>query len=321
MGFNINIAIHSSDDLPRFESCELFLKMSSPRAGHMSSPRAGHGKCIFVPWGVFPRIGTNISDLITHKGIVSEFYIRYWYLIKEELTHVIKHIFHSNSLAPSQQRAMLTLLYKKGEREDITNWRPISLLNVDYKIITKLLAGRLKPLLPNIIHPDQKGYVNGRTIFEANRLLKDVIDYSEENRINSSIIFLDYQKAFDQVEWAWALQCLEKFNFGPKFIQWIHMIYKNAKTCLLTNEHRSCYFPISRSMRQGCPVSPLIFILQTEPLACAIRKNTNIIGFPLPNAAQDNQAQDNHEQKQVKINAYVDDAQVFNSTENYQRKL
>ena len=94
------------------------------------------------------------------------------------------------------------------------------------------------------------------------------------------------------------------------------MIYKNAKTCLLTNGHRSCYSPISRSMRQGCPVSPLIFILQTEPLACAIRKNTNIIGFSLPNTAQDNQAQDNHEQKQVKINAYVDDAQVFNSTEN-----
>ena len=86
---------------------------------------------------------------------------------------------------------MLTLLYKKGEREDISNWRPISLLNVDYKIITKFLAERLKPLLPKIIHSDQKGYVNGRNISEANRLLQDLIEYSEQNKINSSIIFLD----------------------------------------------------------------------------------------------------------------------------------
>ena len=221
-------------------------------------------------------------------GIVCEFYTHFWYLIKEEFTNVIKYIFLSKSLTPSQQRAMLTLLYKKGEREDIANWRPISLLNVDYKIITKILAERLKPLLPKLIHPDQKGYINGRNISEANRLLQDVIEYSEERSINSSIIFLDYQKAFDRVEWGWTLKCLEKINFGPKFIQWTHMIYKNAKTCLLTNGYRSTYFQISRSMRQGCPVSPLFFILQAEPLACAIRNNSNIIGFPLPNTEQKN---------------------------------
>ena len=203
---------------------------------------------------------------------------------------------------------MLTLLYKKGEREDISNWRPISLLNVDYKIITKLFSERLK-LLPNIIHSDQKGYVNGRNISETNRLLQDIIEYSEQNNINSSIIFLDYQKAFDRVEWGWALKCLNKFNFGLKFIGWIKMIYENAKTCLLTNGYRSSYFRISRSMRQACPVSPLIYILQAEPLACAIRNNNNIIGFPLPNP-------DNGENSVVKLSAYVDDSQFFNSTEN-----
>ena len=120
---------------------------------------------------------------------------------------------------------------------------------------------------------------------------------------------LDYQKAFDRVEWGWALKCLNSFNFGPKFIGWIQMIYKNAKTCLLTNGHRSSYFRISRSMRQGCPVSPLIYILQAEPLACTIRNNHNIVGFPLPNP-------DNDETVEVKLSAYVDDSQFFNSTEN-----
>ena len=139
--------------------------------------------------------------------------------------------------------------------------------------------------------------------------MQDIIEYSEQNNINSSIIFLDYQKAFDRVEWGWALKCLNKFNFGPKFIERIKMIFENAKTCLLTNGYRSSYFRISCSMRQGCPVSPLIYILQAEPLACAIRNNNNIIGFPLPNP-------DNDETSVVKLSAYVDDSHFLNSSEN-----
>ena len=81
------------------------------------------------------------------------------------------------------------------------------------------------------------------------------------------------------------------------------MIYKNAKTCILTNGFRSTYFPISRSMRQGCPISPLIYIIQVEPFACAIRNNEKIIRFPLPG------------NKTVRFNAYVDDSQIFNRTE------
>ena len=205
-------------------------------------------------------------------GIVSEFYIDYWYLIRKEFTQVIKHSFNINTLSPSQYNAILTLLYKKGEREDIRNWRPISLLNVDYKIITKILAERLKKVLPYIIHTDQKGFVQGRNIQEANRLLQDIISYTDQYQMNSAIIFLDYENAFDRVEWSWTLNCLKTFNFGTKFISWVNMIFKEAKTSILTNGFRSTYFRISRSMRQGCPVSPLLFILQAEPLACAIRK-------------------------------------------------
>ena len=134
---------------------------------------------------------------------------KYWYLIKTELTNVIQTILENNTLAPSQCKAILTLLYKKGEREDIGNWRPISLLSTDYKIITKVLAERVKIVSPKIIHPVEKGFINGRNISDANRLLQDLIKYSDEHEINSSIIFIDYQKAFDRVEWPWALKCLE----------------------------------------------------------------------------------------------------------------
>ena len=155
-------------------------------------------------------------------GIINEFYKLYWYMIKPEFTKVLQYIFTSFNMSSSQYRAIITLLYKKGEREDLANWRPISLLNTDYKIITKILAQRLKSVLPKLVHPDQKGFIPGRNIADANRLLQDVIDYSEQKQINGSIIFVDYQKAFDRVEWQWADRCLEKLNFGNNFRKWIN---------------------------------------------------------------------------------------------------
>ena len=160
------------------------------------------------------------------------------------------------------------------------------------------------------IHSDQKGFVNGRNISEANRLIQDVIEYADQNNLAASIIFIDYMKAFDRVEWDWTLKCLETFNFGSKFRSWVKMIFKHARTSVLTNGFRTSYFQISRSMRQGCPISPLLYILQAEPLACAIRKNENIIGISLPyiNPATGKQTE-------VKVVSYVDDAQFFNSSE------
>lgn len=196
-------------------------------------------------------------------------------MIRKEFSLVLKHIFATNTLSSSQYNAILTLLYKKGEREDIRNWRPISLQNVDYKIITKILAECLKKVLPSIIHTDQKGFVQGRNIQEANRLLQDVISYTDQTQINSALIFLDYEKAFDRVEWLWTLKCLQKFNFGTRYVSWIDMIFKEAKTSILTNGFRSTYFRISRSMRQGCPVSPLLFILQAEVSLCSEKMYNN----------------------------------------------
>jgi hypothetical protein len=127
----------------------------------------------------------------------------------------------------------LTLLHKGGEREDIKrNWRPLTLLNCDYKIISKLLAERLKNVLTKLIHPDQKGFVKGRNISEANRMIQDIIQYADEENEEGIIVFLDQQKAFDRVEWGWVDFVLKTFNFGEKFRGWIQMLVKNATTSI-----------------------------------------------------------------------------------------
>ena len=135
--------------------------------------------------------------------ISSEFYQLFWYLIEDDFVSVVKDIFRNKRLCESQYRGIITFLFKKGEREDIRNWRPITLLNVDYKIISKILAERLKKVLPKIINTEQKGFAKGRNIFDGNRLLQDIIDYTEIEDEEGAIIFLDQQKAFDRAEWEW----------------------------------------------------------------------------------------------------------------------
>ena len=97
-------------------------------------------------------------------GIISEFYSLFWETIKDEFILLVCEIFNEKQLSNSQNRGVLTLLFKSGERENSCNWRPFTLLNTDYKIIAKMLAERLKTVLPNLIHSDQKGFVKGRNI-------------------------------------------------------------------------------------------------------------------------------------------------------------
>jgi len=127
---------------------------------------------------------------------------------------VVTELLTCSKLTDSQYRGVLSLLYKSGDREMLRNWRPITLLNIDYKLISKCFSERLKSVLPNIIHTDQKGYVKGRYIHEANRHIQDIINYVDENNHEGVVVYLDQTKAFDRVEWYWIDKCLEKFNFS-----------------------------------------------------------------------------------------------------------
>lgn len=94
----------------------------------------------------------------------------------------------------------MSLLYESGEWKDITNWKPITLLNTIYKICSKLLVERLKKVLPKIIGSDQNGFVQGRYLFKSNRLLQDLIEFVDMKDEEGAIIFLDQMKAFDRIE-------------------------------------------------------------------------------------------------------------------------
>ena len=182
-----------------------------------------------------------------------------------------------------QQRAILTLLPKPEKRFMILlqNWRPLSLLNMDYKILTKLLANRLQKVHPCIVSEDQVGYIKGRFIGENIRKIIDIFE-TTVGRISPGIaLFLDFEKAFDTVSWKFLMKTLKTFNFGPCFIKWIKILYNQPLCCTCNNGYSSQFFEISRGIRQGCPISALLFILVAEIMAINIRNANNIKGLDI----------------------------------------
>ena len=113
----------------------------------------------------------------------------------------------------------------------IENWRPISLINVNAKIIPKVIASRLKKVLPNIIHHNQTGYVEDRYIGETIRSIFVIMEFTDSKNIPGILIFIDFKKAFDSLEWHYLFSCLEAFNFAAIFKLDQNVLYKFSKLC------------------------------------------------------------------------------------------
>ena len=130
-------------------------------------------------------------------GLSYEFYKTLWPTIGPIFHKTLQYSLNKGELSLSQRGAVITLLQKRGKNEAfIKNWHPISLLNCDYKILTKIISRRIQPLLPKLIHPDQVGFVPNRFIGENIRYIEDLIDYCSLLRKKCIILNIDIEKAF-----------------------------------------------------------------------------------------------------------------------------
>ena len=136
----------------------------------------------------------------------------------------------------TQKQAIIKLIEKKGkDKRYIGNWRPISLINVDAKIGSKVIATRLQKVIPEIIHFNQNAYVKGRTIFDAVRTIDDIMEFTERYQMNGLLVAIDFQKAFDSINHDFMFKALSVFNFGSSLIRWIQIFYKNISSTVTNN--------------------------------------------------------------------------------------
>ena len=232
-------------------------------------------------------------------GLPAEFYKLFWNDISTYLLSALNFAFESGCLSISPNRGIIKLIPKKDtEPFFIKNWRPITLLNTDYKIAAKAIANRLKSVIPKLINNDQTGFIKGRFIGENIRLIDGIIQYAAQHNVPGLLLFIDFEKAFDSLEWPFILDTLRFFGFGPSIIKWIKTFYCKIESCILNNGWSSNFFQPQRGVRQGCPLSPYLFILAAEMLAKTIRSNRRIKGIYV-------------DKNEVKISQYADDTTLI----------
>jgi hypothetical protein len=172
----------------------------------------------------------------------------------------------AKSLSSSQRLGIITLLPKKdSDKCLLSNWRPVSLLNTDYKIISKTLVNRLKKLANRIIGNSQNSAVPGRSIYDTLHLLRNVFDYCKDRDFPCLAVSLDQAKAFDKVHHIY-YSIMEQMGIGPIFLSMVRQLYNDIYSKVLVNGFLTVAFKITGSVRQGCGLSPLLFNIAIEPL-------------------------------------------------------
>lgn len=176
-------------------------------------------------------------------------------------------------LLPSQRKSAVVLLHKKGSRAEPGNYRPIALVQVDVKVLSKALTYRLQQVILDLIHSDQKGFVKSRSIHHHVRFLTDLQDLVTSLDDEAYALFLDFEKAFDRVNWEYMFRLLERMGFGSAFAQWIKLLYTDPQAHLLINQNIQPALHPTRGVKQGDPLSALLFILTIEPLGNLLRSH------------------------------------------------
>ena len=174
-------------------------------------------------------------------GLTIEFYKTFWTDMSDTLIDSFNESFNMGHLSFSQNISILSIILKKGNPEKLKNYRPISLTNVDYRILAFTLALRLQNVRSTVVSSNQTGYIKKRFIGTNVRAILDICECIENNN-SSGILLLDFEKAFDSVEWPFLISVLRKFNFGEQFIRWIEVLYSTPKICIKNNGHLSNYF-------------------------------------------------------------------------------
>ena len=231
-------------------------------------------------------------------GLSVEFYKAFWDIFAKDLLDVINESLASGSMPTSCRREVITLLPKKGNLQDIKNWRPVSLLCVDYKLLSKLFASRLGLAMEHLVHRDQTYCVPGRSMVDNVHLIRDVWDISGSLGYSTGLISLDQEKAFDRVEHKFLWKVMEKFGFSAGFIAKIKVLYSDVESVLKFNSGLCAPFRVCRGVRQGCALSGMLYTLSLEPLLNSLLRNVQGLLLPGFNSG-------------IVLSAYADEIVVF----------
>lgn len=188
-----------------------------------------------------------------------------------EFWEVVEDSRQYSSILKSLNSTFITLIPKEEEANTPSKFRPIALCNFLYKIISKVIANRLKPILPCIISEEQSGYVEGRRIMDNILLSEEMIHTHQSRKKVGMLMQLDLSKAYDKVSWSYLEAILEALGFAKRWIKWILALIKSTRFSILVNRAPTAQFAPTRGIRQGDPLSPFLFVILMEGLSQIIK--------------------------------------------------
>lgn len=207
------------------------------------------------------------------------FYQHFWSIIDVDVIRAVNDFSHGHRKLHPINFSWLFLFPKFVGSEDIDNFRPISLANCSYKIITKCIANRLKLTLDNIIDPMHTAFLSGRSILDSVALVDELLAHLHETKTPGMILKIDFKKAFDRINWSFILECLRRRGFPQLWVDWVEAIILSSHAAVLVNGEGGRFFKVHRGLKQGCPLSPLLFILAVDTLNGLLRHNASQNGI------------------------------------------
>ena len=201
-----------------------------------------------------------------------EFYLGFYDFIGGDLLKVVEESHKEGYIHPPLNSSFIALIPKKGCLRKFKDFRTISLCNYIYKIISKVIAKRLKDALSAHIQKEQFGFLEGKQIHEAIRVPQEGLHNIKSKHMQGAMLKIDLSKAYDRVNWLYVRLLLTHLGFQIDFIRWIMSCITTISFAILINGATSPFFHTERGLRQGCPLSPFLFLLIVEGLSRFIKK-------------------------------------------------
>lgn len=220
----------------------------------------------------------------TNAGVLSSI----WPEIKNEVLAVFNTFYESGELPEGLNSSFIALIPKTKSALSPADFRPISLMNSLMKLITKVLATRLKACMPSLVSPVQSAFIKKRQITDSILLTNEVVNMLQKGLVKGVVFKIDFEKAFDSIGWNYVYEVLKKMKFGSRWVKWIKSIFESSRISVLVNGNPTKEFSPCNGLRQGDPLSPLLFNLVGETLSFLINQGVkeNICkGILLPGSA------------------------------------
>jgi hypothetical protein len=246
---------------------EYYTKLYSSDA-HSPGTEKAQKRC----WtSVLAKVSGNINETLTRKLTLSEIHkainalpkgnaprndgmpMEFFHECVEETAPILLQaftaMFCTGRALASINKGLITLIPKAGDRAKFSNWRPITLLGSTYKVLAKILVERVKVALTHIIRPNQMGFVEGKSIIDNTFMAQETLEWAKESEQDLVLLLLDFEKAFDRIEWGFLFTSLSKLGFSETWVHWVKTLYLEASSAIRVNGTTGPTFQLAHSVR------------------------------------------------------------------------